>query len=322
MVNGPGTVIFTGRSVSERRNCRSRTCTACGRRIGPTTRGTGFGWPLRSSAVPGLSTSTPSSAVAKRYECVSRRISPSVTMSRPARSWSRIARRGASCWASSMDARSTRQSSRARTRGGKRSRSLSRSSSQEGWAYEPTRLVGMRVSAACGGIGRPLAAVEGVAVSERGGPPSSGRLPLEVRDLDAGVLELDLEAALDRRRERELDAAALLDVLHEVVAVDVDLVGRVGDDAQADLIALAERQRLDAALRLAVHDADGLDRRLRGRRRGAGRGRGAAGARGAGRGGRAAVVAARAQEHEREDQDDDGGGEDAEALGCGHGEPS
>src|SRR4051794_2376002 len=243
-------------------------------------------------------------------------------MSRPARSWSRIARRGASSWASSMNAGSTRQSSRARTRGGKRSRSLSRSSSQEGWAYEPTRLVGMRVSAACGGIGRPLAAVEGVAVSERGGRPSSGRLHLEVRDLDAGVLELDLEAALDRRRKRELDAAALLDVLHEVIAVDVDLVGRVGDDAQADLIALAERQRLDATLRLAVHDADGLDRGLRGRRRGAGRGRGAAGARGAGRGGRAAVVAARAQEHEREDQDDDGGGEDAEALGCGHGEPS
>src|SRR3954454_3308205 len=183
-------------------------------------------------------------------------------MSRPARSWSRIARRVASSWASSMNAGSTRQSSRARTRGGKRSRSLSRSSSQEGWAYEPTRFVGRRVSAACGGIGRPLAAVEGVAVSERGGRPSSGRLHLEVRDLDPGVLELDLEAALDRRRERELDAAALLDVLHEVVAVDVDLVGRVGDDAQADLIALAERQRLDAALRLAAPDGARADPRL------------------------------------------------------------
>src|SRR3954471_19992586 len=179
-------------------------------------------------------------------------------MSRPARSWSRIARRVASSWASSMNAGSTRQSSRARTRGGKRSRSLSRSSSQEGWAYEPTRLVGMRVSAACGGIGRPLAAVGGVAVAERGGRPSSGRLHLEVRDLDAGLLELDLEAALDRRRERELDAAALLDVLLKVVAVDVDLVGGVGDHAQADLVALVERQRLDGALRLAVLDVDGL----------------------------------------------------------------
>ena len=32
------------------------------------TLGTGFGCPLRSSAMPGLSTSTPSSAVAKRFE--------------------------------------------------------------------------------------------------------------------------------------------------------------------------------------------------------------------------------------------------------------
>ena len=34
----------------------------------PTTRGTGFGCPERSSALPGLSMSTPSSAVAKRLE--------------------------------------------------------------------------------------------------------------------------------------------------------------------------------------------------------------------------------------------------------------
>ena len=38
------------------------------RRIGPTTRGTGFSWPVLSSATPGLSRSTPSSAVAKRFE--------------------------------------------------------------------------------------------------------------------------------------------------------------------------------------------------------------------------------------------------------------
>ena len=42
--------------------------TAWRRRIGPTIRGTGFGCPLRSSAVPGLSMSTPSSAVANRLE--------------------------------------------------------------------------------------------------------------------------------------------------------------------------------------------------------------------------------------------------------------
>jgi hypothetical protein len=67
-VNGPGTVIFTLRFVWRRRNSRSSTSTACLRRMGPTTRGTGFGCPLRSSATPGLSTSTPSSAVAKRFE--------------------------------------------------------------------------------------------------------------------------------------------------------------------------------------------------------------------------------------------------------------
>jgi hypothetical protein len=67
-VNGPGTVILIRRSVSERRNSTSRTSTGRARRIGPTTRGTGFSWPVRSSATPGLSRSTPSSAVAKRFE--------------------------------------------------------------------------------------------------------------------------------------------------------------------------------------------------------------------------------------------------------------
>ena len=38
------------------------------RRIGPTTRGTGIGRPLRLMTVPGLSMSMPSSAVAKRLE--------------------------------------------------------------------------------------------------------------------------------------------------------------------------------------------------------------------------------------------------------------
>ena len=38
------------------------------RSTGPTTRGTGLGSPLRSSAVPGLSISTPESAVANRFE--------------------------------------------------------------------------------------------------------------------------------------------------------------------------------------------------------------------------------------------------------------
>ena len=43
----------------------SRTPTGSGRTIGPAIRGTGLGWPLRSRAVPGLSMSTPSRAVAK-----------------------------------------------------------------------------------------------------------------------------------------------------------------------------------------------------------------------------------------------------------------
>ena len=68
MVNGPGTVILIGFVVCARRKRTSSTSTGCRRRTGPTMRGTGFGWPDRSSAVPGLSMSTPSSAVAKRFE--------------------------------------------------------------------------------------------------------------------------------------------------------------------------------------------------------------------------------------------------------------
>src|SRR5258708_2389226 len=67
MVKGPGTVIFTGRLVCRFKNARSSISTACLRRIRPTMRGTGFGCPERSSAVPGLSRSTPSSAVANRF---------------------------------------------------------------------------------------------------------------------------------------------------------------------------------------------------------------------------------------------------------------
>jgi hypothetical protein len=45
---------------------RAITVSGAFRWILPTIRGAGFGWPERSSAVPGLSMSTPSSAVAKR----------------------------------------------------------------------------------------------------------------------------------------------------------------------------------------------------------------------------------------------------------------
>jgi hypothetical protein len=68
MVNGPGTVILILRSVLARRNCASRTSTGCLRRIGPTMRGTMAKPPVRFGVLPGLSMSTPSSAVAKRLE--------------------------------------------------------------------------------------------------------------------------------------------------------------------------------------------------------------------------------------------------------------
>ena len=68
MVKGPGTVILTVRRVLARRNAMSAVSTGCRRRIGPVIRGTGFGCPLRPSSVPGLSMSTPSSAVANRLE--------------------------------------------------------------------------------------------------------------------------------------------------------------------------------------------------------------------------------------------------------------
>jgi hypothetical protein len=68
MVNGPGTVIFTARSVAARRNSTSVTCTGDGRRISPTTRGAGMSMPERLRTLPGWSRSSPSSAVAKWLE--------------------------------------------------------------------------------------------------------------------------------------------------------------------------------------------------------------------------------------------------------------
>ena len=43
IVKGPGSVALIGRSVLARRNSTSRFSTGRVRRIGPTTRGTGFG---------------------------------------------------------------------------------------------------------------------------------------------------------------------------------------------------------------------------------------------------------------------------------------
>ena len=68
MVKGPGTVILIGFAVFARRNCTSRTSTGPRRRIGPVMRGTTARAPLRLMVVPGFTMSTPSSAVAKRFE--------------------------------------------------------------------------------------------------------------------------------------------------------------------------------------------------------------------------------------------------------------
>ena len=68
MVNGPGTVALILRSVLARSSSTSRTSTGPRRLILPTMRGTGSLRPRRLMARPGLSMSTPSSAVAKWLE--------------------------------------------------------------------------------------------------------------------------------------------------------------------------------------------------------------------------------------------------------------
>src|SRR5919108_707139 len=73
MVNGPGSVIFTGRSVFARRKRRSSTSTGRVRRTGPTTRGTEFFLPVRPTTIAGWSMSMPSSAVADQCELRRRR---------------------------------------------------------------------------------------------------------------------------------------------------------------------------------------------------------------------------------------------------------
>src|SRR3974377_2100189 len=68
-------------------------------------------------------------------------------ISRPARSWSRMAKSVASSCACSRKSGATRHNSLARTRGGKRPANLILSISQSGWAYEPTSVVGNSTSA-------------------------------------------------------------------------------------------------------------------------------------------------------------------------------
>ena len=79
-------------------------------------------------------------------------------------------------------------------------------------------------------------------------------------------LELDLEAARDRRLERQPNGSARLDVARDVVAVEMDLVGDVGLHDEHDAVVLVHGLADDAALRRAVHDHDPDDRRRLGRR--------------------------------------------------------
>ena len=126
-----------------------------------------------------------------------------------------------------------------------------------------------------------------------------------------------------------------VDVLLQVVAVHMDLVGRIGLDLEPDLVALGVRDRLDAAGGLAVDDADRLDGGLggrRGRRRAGARssvdvevdvaGSLAVGSEPLGRGGRlrrrgrgrAAVVVVPAQDDEDDQQDREAAEDDAGPL--------
>jgi hypothetical protein len=68
MVKGPGSVIFTCRSVLLRQKATSRTSTGRARRMRPTTRGTTVVLPVRPTTSPGRSGSMPSSDEAKWLE--------------------------------------------------------------------------------------------------------------------------------------------------------------------------------------------------------------------------------------------------------------
>ena len=113
---------------------------ACGGSC-PTMRGTGFGWPERSSAVPGLSRSTPrarwrSGSIALAADlAVGDDVQPRILLradGEQRRVVLRLCRYGSA----------TRHSSRARTRGGKRPASFSRSISHSGCGKLPTIVVG------------------------------------------------------------------------------------------------------------------------------------------------------------------------------------
>src|SRR5215208_5955008 len=96
----------------------------------------------------------------------------------------------------------------------------------------------------------------------RGRPQSRGRAvaraspDLELADRRAGVLQLDLETARDRRLERDLGRLTRRDVLYQVVPVHVHLVRDVGIDTDDDVVAVVHGEVLDAAGGLSVLHGD------------------------------------------------------------------
>src|SRR5262249_39168087 len=99
---GPGTAIFTGRSVCARANFRSATTWGVRRRTGPTTRGTSLMRVACRRMAFGrrLARSKPSILSRTWLMKLERRCSPSVTRSRPSSSCSQSTSSVASSWAS------------------------------------------------------------------------------------------------------------------------------------------------------------------------------------------------------------------------------
>src|SRR3954470_4788589 len=81
----------------------------------------------------------------------------------------------------------------------------------------------------------------------RQGTAPTLRVDAQFRDLGRGVLELDLEDAVDRRFEAHVRGLAGLDVLLDVVPVDVDLLVLRGTDPEAHGLALVDAQLDDLA---------------------------------------------------------------------------
>ena len=94
---------------------------------------------------------------------------------------------------------------------------------------------------------------------ERGRRDESRAAPhgadVEPGDLRVGPVQLDLEAALERRAQVEAGRPARRELALDVVAVQVDLARGVGDHGEADALPLAEGQ--------AAHPADGAPPRTR-----------------------------------------------------------